>query len=183
MARSPIPEEFHDRFRELHADGYGRNRIARELGFPPVQISRTAEYLELTFDRTRIQAATQARVADLAERRTILAELLMDDAEKLRAQMWEPTTVYSFGGKDNTYEDHVFDEAPAAEKRALMSTAATAIDRSLKLVPAETSSNLDGAKSMLGSLGEALAAFSRAEDERETEAQEAAEGGLPGGEG
>ena len=77
----------------------------------------------------------------------------------------------------NTYEEHEFPEAPAAEKRALMSTAATAIDRVLKLVPEQESSNLDGAKSMLGSLGEALAAFSRAEDEREAEqADEAGEG-------
>jgi hypothetical protein len=51
-----------------------------------------------------------------------------------------------------------------------MSTAATAIDRVLKLVPAEESSNLDTAKSMLGSLGEALAAYSREEDEREEQA-------------
>jgi hypothetical protein len=90
--------------------------------------------------------------------------------------MWEPTTVYSFGGKDNTYEEHEFDEAPAAEKRALMSTAATAIDRVLKLLPAEESSDLDSAKSMLGSLGEALARYSREEDEREAEAEQAGEG-------
>lgn len=175
MARNPIPEEFHDRFRELHADGYGRNRLARELGFPAVQISRTAEYLGLTFDRSRIQAATEARLADLAERRAILAEDFTEAAEKCLKQMWQPTTVYSFGGKDNTYEEHEFPEAPAAEKRALMSTAATAVDRSLKLVPAEESSNLDSAKSMLGSLGEALSAFSRAEDERE--AEQAGDGG------
>lgn len=167
MARNPIPKDFHDRFRELHADGYGRNRIARELGFPPVQISRTAEVLGLSFDRSRIQQATEARLADLAERRSLLAEDLIADAEKLRQQMWESTTVYSFGGKDNTYEEHEFDEAPAAEKRALMSTAGVAIDKSLKLVPAEESTNLESAKSMLGGLAEALAAVSREQDAAE----------------
>jgi hypothetical protein len=155
--------------RELHALGYGRNQIAREIGQPPVSVSRTAEYLGLTFDRSKIEAATKARLADIAERKSLLAEDLLGDAEKLRAQMWQPTTVYSFGGKDNTYEEHEFDEAPAAEKRALMSTAATAIDRVMKLLPEQESSNLDAAKSMLGSLGEALSAFSRNEDEREAE--------------
>lgn len=159
-----------DEFRELHVQGLGRNAIAREMDVAPVMVSRTAEHLGLTFDRSRVEAATKARLADLAERRALLAEDLMSDAEKLRAQMWEPTTVYSFGGKDNTYEEHEFDEAPAAEKRALMSTAATAIDRVLKLVPPEVGSDLDGAKSMLGSLGEALARFSREEDEREADA-------------
>ncbi|MFD8839850.1 hypothetical protein [Streptomyces griseofuscus] len=171
------PDRF-DELRGLHAEGYGRNRIAREMGVPPVMVSRTAEHLGLTFDRSRIEAATKARLADLAERRALLAEDLMSDAEKLRAQMWESTTVYNFGGATNSYEEHVFDEAPAAEKRALMSTAATAIDRVLKLVPAEEASNLDSAKSMLGSLGEALAAFSRAEDERE--AEQPADGGGEG---
>jgi hypothetical protein len=146
------------------------------MGVAPVCVSRTAEYLDLTFDRSRIEVATKARLADLAERRALLAEDLMSDAERLRAQMWEPTTVYSFGGKDNTYEEHEFDEAPAAEKRALMSTAATAIDRVLKLLPAEESTDLDSAKSMLGSLGEALARYSREEDEREAEAEQAGEG-------
>lgn len=159
MDGRPIPEEFHDRFRELHAEGYGRNRLARELGFPPVKISRTAEYLDLTFDRSKVEAATKARLADLAERRALLAEDLLSDAEKLRAQMWEPTTVYSFGGKDNTYEDHTFDEAPAAEKRALMSTAGMAIDRVLKLVPPteEQGGGADDAKSMLGKLARGIA--------------------------
>ena len=162
------PDRF-DELRALHTQGLGRNAIAREMGVAPVMVSRTAEVLGLAFDRSQIEAATKARLADLAERRALLAEDLMSDAEKLRAQMWEPTTVYNFGGSTNSYEEHTFDEAPAAEKRALMSTAATAIDRVLKLIPVEESSNLDGAKSMLGSLGEALAAFSRAEDEREAE--------------
>jgi hypothetical protein len=177
MPTGTISEDRFDEFRALHAEGYGRNRIAREMGIAPVTASRTAEYLGLTFDRSKIEAATKARLADLAERRALLAEDLLEDAEKLRAQMWKPTIVYSFGGKDNTYEEHEFAEAPAAEKRALMSTAATAIDRVLKLVPAEESSNLDSAKSMLGSLGEALARYSREEDERESaEAEQAGEG-------
>jgi hypothetical protein len=173
-----LPEEFHDQIRELHTLGYGRNRIAREIGQAPVSVSRTAEHLGLTFDRSKVEAATKARLADLAERKSLLAEDLLGDAEKLRAQMWQPTTVYSFGGKDNTYEEHEFEEAPAAEKRALMSTAATAIDRVMKLLPEQESSNLDAAKSMLGSLGEALSAFSRGEDERE--AEQAGEGNGEG---
>ena len=175
------PERF-DELRALHAQGLGRNAIAREMKLPPVMVSRTAEHLELTFDRSRVEAATKARLADLEERKSLLAEDLMGDAEKLRAQMWEPTTVYSFGGKDNTYEEHTFDEAPAAEKRALMSTAGMAIDRVVKLLPTDDSSNLDGAKSMLGSLGEALVAFSRSEDEREAAEVEAGPAGV-GGEG
>lgn len=170
MPNGVMHEDRWDELRELHARGLGRNAISREMGITNSVVSRTAAHLGLDFDRSKIQAATQARLADLAERRALLAEDLQGDAEKLRAQMWEETTVYAFGGKENTFNDHTFDEAPAAEKRALMGTAGMAIDRSLKLAPAEASSGLDAAKSMLGSLGEALTAFSRAEDEREQQA-------------
>ncbi|MFJ9037981.1 hypothetical protein ACIRF8_15480 [Streptomyces sp. NPDC102406] len=129
------------------------------MGIEKSVISRTAARLGLDFDRSKIAAATQARLADLAERRSLLAEALQDDAEKLRAQMWEPTTVYAFGGKENTFASEILDEAPAAEKRALMGTAGMAIDRSLKLAPAEASGGADDAKSMLGKLAEGIAAI------------------------
>lgn len=171
MSEGPMGEDKWDRFRALHAEGLGRNAIAREMGIAQAVVSRTAKHLGLTFDRSQIQAATAARLADLAERRSILAEKLTGDAEKLRAQMWEPTTVFAFGGKDNTFASEVLDEAPAADKRALMSTAGTAIDKSLKLAPAEESSGLDSAKSMLSNLGEALTAYSRAEAAAEEQAE------------
>ncbi|MFD8771441.1 hypothetical protein [Streptomyces sp. NPDC059916] len=164
-------EDRWDELRELHAQGLGRNAISREMGITNSVVSRTAAHLGLEFDRTRIQAATAARLADLAERRSLLAEDLMTDAERLRAQMWQPTLVYAFGGKDNTFASELLDEAPAAEKRALMGTAGMAIDRSLKLAPAEETSGVENAKSMLGSIGEALTAFSRTEDEREQQAE------------
>ncbi|MFB7707893.1 hypothetical protein [Streptomyces sp. NPDC056105] len=164
-------EDRWDELRELHAQGLGRNAISREMGITNSVVSRTAAHLGLDFDRSRIQAATAARLADLAERRSLLAEDLMTDAERLRAQMWQPTLVYAFGGKDNTFESELLDEAPAAEKRALMGTAGMAIDRSLKLAPAEETSGVENAKSMLGSIGEALTAFSRTEDEREQQAE------------
>jgi hypothetical protein len=159
MSRQPIPAEFHARFRELHADGCGRNRIARELGFPSVQISRTAEYLGLTFDRSRIQAATEARLADLAERRSLLAEDLIGDAEKLRTQIWQPHLYWDWGGKDHDYDEKLADEPTPGDKRALMATAATAIDRALKLAPPieQQGSGSDDAKSMLGKLARGIA--------------------------
>lgn len=89
----------------------------------------------------------------------MLAEDLQEDAEKLRAQMWETTVVYSFGGKENSYEDHEFDEAPAAEKRALMATAGMAIDRSLKLAPVHEADGADTERSMLGDLAAGIAAL------------------------
>lgn len=167
MPHGTVAEARFDEFRELHTQGLGRNAIAREMGIAPACVSRTAEYLGLTFDRTLMQAATAARLADLAERRSLLAEDLISDAEKLREQIWQPHLYWDWGGKDHDYDEKLADQPTPGDKRALMGAAGMAIDRSLKLAPSEESSGLESAKSMLGSLGEALTAFSRAEDEQQ----------------
>ncbi|MFJ6559965.1 hypothetical protein ACIQMV_08790 [Streptomyces sp. NPDC091412] len=155
-----------DELRELHAQGLGRNAISREMGITNSVVSRTAAHLGLTFDRSKIQAATAARLADLAERRSLLAEQFHDVAEDSLDRVYQPTTVYAFGGKDNVYEEHTFEEAPAVERRALVSAASTAADRSLKLAPPETSGGgADDAKSMLGKLAQGIVELASQDDE------------------
>lgn len=148
-----------DELRRLHAEGMGRNQIAREMGIQGSCVSRTAAHLGLTFDRSKIEAATRARLADLAERRSLLAVQFHDVAEDSLDRIYQDTTVYAFGGKNNDYEEHVFPEAPPAERRALVAAAGAASDRSLKLAPAEASSGAEDAKSMLGKLAEGIAAM------------------------
>ncbi|WP_145503147.1 hypothetical protein [Streptomyces sp. CFMR 7] len=165
MAHGTMGEDKFERFLELHTQGLGRNAISREMGVAAGVVSRTAEHLGVTFDRSRIEAATAARLADLAERRSILAEQLTSDAERLRKKLWEPTFVYAFGGAQNVYNSEPVDEPPPADKRSLMSTASTAIDKSLKLAPAETSGGgADDAKSMLGKLAQGIAELAAQDD-------------------
>lgn len=172
MPGGTVREGRFDEFRTLHAEGLGRNAIAREMDIAKACASRTAEYLGLTFDRTQMQAATEARLADLAERRSQLAVDLIEDAERLREQMWQPAIIFSFGGKDNTYAEEHVPEPPSGDKRALMSTAGMAIDRSLKLVPAQEEAGTDDATSMLGKIAVGIAALA---------AQQVADGDAPDG--
>lgn len=167
MPHQMLGKDKWDRLRQLHAEGLGRNAIAREIGCNPSCISRTAHYLGLTFDRTSTQEATAARLADLEERRVDLAIQFHDIAEESLERLYEPTTVFSFGGKDNNYNEHTFDEAPVAERQKLVTAAAIAVDKSLKLAPPAAGSDLAGAKSMLGSLGEALTRYSQDKDDTE----------------
>ncbi|WP_327335859.1 helix-turn-helix domain-containing protein [Streptomyces sp. NBC_01324] len=162
-----------DTLRTLHAEGLGRNAIAREMGIAPAAVSRTAAHLGLTFDRSKIQAATTARLADLAERRSLLAEDLITDAEKLRAQIWQPHLYWDWGGKDHDYGDKLADEPTPGDKRALMGAAGMAIDRSLKLAPAEVSAGgEEEARSMLGNLFTGLAALANQDHEQPGEEAE-----------
>jgi hypothetical protein len=129
-------QHLEDQIRALHAADIPRNEIARQLGIGTRTVSVYATRLGLTFANAEMtETATRVRKAQLAARRMDLAEALQEDAERLTEQMWEPAVVYSFGGKDNTYEKRDVDEPPADAKKSLMSAAGMAIDRSLKLVP------------------------------------------------
>jgi transposase len=120
---------------ELHAQGLGRNEIARRINRGSRTVSVIAARLNLTFDRTMTEEATRARKADLEERRAILAEALQSDAEQLTEQLWQPHRVFRIGGAANKYVERQLDEPPADAKKDLMSAAGIAIEKSLKLVP------------------------------------------------
>jgi hypothetical protein len=174
----PVTDEDYQRIRELHAQGLGRNAIAREIGRAQRTVSVIAAELGLTFDTSLTEDATRARVAQLAALRADTALDLHLDALKLTQSMWEPTRVFNFGGKDNTFASREVDEPPAADKKALMSAAGIALEKSLKLVPPADDSGAEDARSMLGQLMRGLkAAYDEAGEEGS--AGEEAEGESP----
>jgi hypothetical protein len=154
----PVTQNDYDQVRALHAQGLGRNDIARKINRSGQVVSRLAGEMELSFARApEVAAATEVRVADLAERRTRLATDLQGDAERLREQLWQPARVFAFAGKDGDYQEQLLPEPPPADKRALMATLGTAVDRSLKLVPPLDDTGEDAARSMLGKLADGIA--------------------------
>lgn len=139
MNGRPVTDEELAEIRSLHAQGKGRNDIARALKRSGRTISEQAARMGLSFARAaEVRQATEIRQADLAKLRTDLAYDLTVDGIRLREQLWEPCTVFSFGGRDNTYSDKEFDEPPALEKKAIATTLGVLLDRSLKLAPAES---------------------------------------------
>ncbi|MEU6649499.1 hypothetical protein ABZ904_08630 [Streptomyces sp. NPDC046900] len=164
--RAPVTEADYARVRELHAQGLGRNAIAREIGRAQRTVSVIAAELNLSFDTALTEDATRARVAQLAALRADTALDLHLDALKLTQAMWEPAKVFNIGGKDNTYTEHDVDEPPALDKKALMTAAGIALEKSLKLVPPADDAGADDARSMLGQLMRGLkAAYDGAADE------------------
>lgn len=163
----PVTDDERDEIRRLHAQRLGRNEIARRLGRGTRTISVEAERMGLTFDRTATEEATRARMADLAERRAILAEALQGDAERLTEQLWQPAKVFNIGGKDNTYTEKEVPEPPADAKKNLMAAAGMAIDRSLKLVPPQNDGGEEAARGMVGQLLTGLSAVYREQQQSE----------------
>ncbi|MEU7340557.1 helix-turn-helix domain-containing protein [Streptomyces sp. NPDC007074] len=153
----PIDANDRRRVRELHKQGKTRNDIARSIKRAPATVSKIATELGLSFERgAEVVAATEARRIDLAARRVVLAEQLHQDAEKLRAQLWQPCTIGAFGGKDNVWSQTQLAQPTFPDQRNILAATGTAIQQSLKLQPAEGGEGADVVRSMLGTLGEAL---------------------------
>jgi hypothetical protein len=121
----------------LHGEGLGRNEIARATRRSSRTVSLICAEEGLEFDVTMTEDATRHRVAQLADRRAMLAEALQGDAERLTEQLWRPAKVFNIGGSGNTYTEKEVDEPPADAKKNLMASAGIAIEKSLKLVPPE----------------------------------------------
>jgi hypothetical protein len=134
MAGTPLTDAERDQIRQLHADGRGCNAIARQLGRDRSTISRAAAEMGLSFDRAQTRQATAARVDDAKHKRAVLAEQLLDDALRLREQLWKPCTVHSFGGRDNTYAEHQVAEPPFRDKRDILASVGLAVDKHARLI-------------------------------------------------
>ncbi|MFI7014396.1 helix-turn-helix domain-containing protein [Streptomyces sp. NPDC050164] len=132
----PVTDEDREAVRSLHAEGKGRNEIAKILKRSGRTISAIADDLGLSFARAaEVRAATEVRQADLEARRTAFAVTLQDIAEREAAKMSQPHLYWDWGGKEHDFDTYEAAEPTPADKRALMATVATAVDRSLKLVP------------------------------------------------
>lgn len=151
-----VTNEDYQRVAELHAQRMGRNEIARTIGRAQRTVSVIAQELGLVFDTTMTEEATKHRLVQLAEKRAILADALVDDALKLTEQVWAPAVIYNFGGKDNTYEYKHVDEPPALDKKNLMASAGIAIEKSLKLVPPTNGDDTEEVGSLLTNLFDKL---------------------------
>jgi len=118
---------------DLHAAGLSLRVCATRMGRSTSGVSDHAKRIGLSWDRSKTKAATDARVADNKARRAALESTLLVKADQLIAQIDAPHVVFNFGGKDNTYEEHLLKKPPTSDIRNLMQSAGIAIDRSLKL--------------------------------------------------
>lgn len=141
----------------LHAQGLGRNQIAARIGRSPQTITAVAARLGLSFDRTAHQVrAVESRAMDLKARRAALAAALLEDAQRLHEQLFAPTTLHAFGGRDNVHREHGVGEPLFADKLALVKAASTAIQTSLRLSDFDAEEGSAEARSMLTGLARAL---------------------------
>uniref|UniRef100_UPI003F83EEB2 hypothetical protein n=1 Tax=Actinosynnema sp. TaxID=1872144 RepID=UPI003F83EEB2 len=99
---------------------------------------------------------TQARAAEMAARRLDLADRFLEEAEELLDRLHGPYTVFSFGGKENIYSEHIVAMPPSSDVRNLMQSAALAFDKHLAAVKHDTHDGTDVGTSLVGQLADGL---------------------------
>lgn len=166
----PVTDDDRRRVAELHAKGLSRNAIATELGRSGRTISRIAAEHDppLTFERTQTAAATAAKVADGAARRAQLQLDALAGAQKLMTQMFAPSVVYNFGGKENDYNERPVDEPPFRDKRDIATAISALAATALRLAEYDKATGNEDEKSMLGDL------FDQLREQRAARRQDAA---------
>ncbi|MFI2117057.1 hypothetical protein ACH489_21540 [Streptomyces rubiginosohelvolus] len=178
MAKAnPVTDQNRETVRQLHAEGLGRNAIAiaKQLKCSGRTISEIAGELGISFAARagQVAAATEVRQADLADRRTAFATKLQDIAEREAAKISQPLLYWDWGGKEHDFDTHLAPEPIPADKRDLMGTVATALDRSLKLVPPKEESGIEEGLALITQLMSGLTAVYKAE-QQDQEADEGA---------
>jgi hypothetical protein len=130
-------------------------------------VSRIAKELGLSFERgDQVKAATEARKVDAKARRAELALALLDDAARLRAQIWQPCTIHNFGGRDNTHNSHDIDEPLFADKLKLMQAATLAAGKAIDIDRYDSGTGLGEVVSLLDRLAASLGAkYGNGDDE------------------
>ncbi|GAW50601.1 MULTISPECIES: hypothetical protein [unclassified Nocardioides] len=152
-----VTDTHRQRLADLHGRGFGRNAIARELGLGVGTITLMAQEAGLSFERgPGVKAATAARKADAAALRSELELQLLEDAQKLRAQVWQEHEYRDYGGKDFVLRKWTQDEPTPVDKLKLMQAAGIALDRAVKLGELDKADEVDAARSMLGRLLEQM---------------------------
>lgn len=157
MAVRPWTDVDDARLRDLHADEASVRTMATQLGRGVSATHRRLQHLGLSAaDRTRTEAATHARVADAKARRAALEVALLEDAERLRRQMFAPTVAFNFGGKDNTYNEQPLDQPTFADQLKLQQAVGIAITHSLKIAEHDVDTGIDQAVGMLDQIAAAI---------------------------
>ncbi|MFF3029136.1 helix-turn-helix domain-containing protein [Microbacterium sp. NPDC057944] len=149
----PVESDVRARAIELIQAGMPRNAIARELQIAPSSVSKIAADEGLSFDRANQTAsATAARQHDLKVRRLELIDELVSKATDHLVAIDQPFLAFNFGGKENTYEEHMLDRAPTGDILNLHRAASLALKDARELIRDDDDQGVAEAESMLMNL-------------------------------
>lgn len=156
--RGPVQAHVRAKVLDLHAKGLGRNEIAKLTGIGAASVTRIVQAEGGSFDRTKTEQAVKARQVDLAQLRGIVSEKLLTRANELLDEMDDSFLAFNFGGKDNTYEEHLLERAPVDARRTMIQAATTAVKTHTDLVKFDSDQGQARAESLLDAIAAGIGA-------------------------
>jgi hypothetical protein len=146
---------------DIRAGMKSRNQIARDHGVSVGSVTNIAKAAGVpgAFDRSQTENATRAREVDCKALRAQLKVDLLNDAQRFRKRSWEPYQVVV--GTPEGAEIVTLDLPPLPDARAAYTAIGIAVDKSIRLEQHDVGDSTEGAKSLLGSLSDALGVAAR----------------------
>lgn len=154
--------------RHPHTPPRSRAALAREAGVSTRTVSRWADELgiEQPFTTRDVRAATEAATDRRRALRSTIADELLGKVRGWLVQLDEPHLVFSFGGKDNDYNEHLLPAPPTGDIKNLMLSIGIAVDKTIAIDKHDAQvADDDQAGAVLGKLFDGLAAAYRVLDQ------------------
>ncbi|MET9954224.1 helix-turn-helix domain-containing protein [Streptomyces sp. NPDC006339] len=151
-----VTEDERAEIRRLHAEGHGRNEIARRINRGGRVVSEVAQELGLSFDRTATAIATEAKVIDARARRANIVAQLYDVIEADLTYLKKPDAYGLVEVSAGQAVHFAAERLPAQDRRALISGISTAITAASRLEALEGDPGVAGATSLLMNLSDAF---------------------------
>jgi hypothetical protein len=149
------------RILSMHAEGMGRNQIAKELGLAWSTVTKHVREAGLSFDTSQTELAVRARTLDLAVARAELGKMMLAAATDLLEQIDAPAvmTHYQPAGEhtEGEWVEHVIDQPTFSDQQRIMTMAAIAFDKGTKALE-KNSAGVEGAVGLLDIFGDSLKA-------------------------
>lgn len=157
-AQEPVTDAERARVAELHALGWSRAAIAREIDRGPSTVGRIAQAAGLTWDRSKTAVATVAKQMDNRARRALLIEGAYDQAaavlDRLKADDGYDASGTATNGQTVTTRVAL---PPAHDVKALAGSFALFMGTAAKAEAIDTDNGAEHAKGILGLFVEGLA--------------------------
>lgn len=99
----------------LHAQGLGRNEIARRLDMRPADVTRAAREAGLSFDRAATDKATRARTRDMAAARQTQLIRAYDAVDMILDRLEDPHPVAMLRGEGGIPRETPVSQIPARD--------------------------------------------------------------------
>lgn len=107
--------------------GMSCRAIAERNGVSADWVSKLAKTVGHRWGAKHTAAAAAVNREYGAEHRALLRRMFQQRAQQLLDEFNEPYLAFSFGGRDNEYNEHRFDTPPIEARRQMIQAAATAV--------------------------------------------------------